>query len=198
QNRSPLPRSVYLALRLHSNAKVTGADDLDYDTAQNKPVAIFRLRPKEKIERTLTSVEGLVQRNSAEQLDPDRLETLAQAPRLSMEEKAALRTLAARRSEEVETKKSLDAISTEISEIQEEIERLRKNLEALGGDRSQRPEQNPFVRRLLAAEDRLAEARKKQDGLQKQASARKEAFFLALKKLPEKLPHPRNWQLSAW
>jgi hypothetical protein len=185
QNRSPLPRSVYLVLRLHSNAKVTGADALDYDTAQNKPVAIFRLEPRQKIERTFTSVEGLATRSPVEQLSPEQLEKLAQTP-VSADEKAALRALAARRSEQVEAQKTLDSISAEVGEIQQEIERLRKNLEALGGDRSQRPEQNPFVRRLLAAEDRLAEARKKQDNLQKQASARKDAVLLALKKLPEK------------
>jgi hypothetical protein len=185
QNRSTLPRFVYLVLRLDSNAKVTGADALDYDTAQHKPVAIFRLEPKQKIERTFTSVEGLATRNPVEKLSPEQLEQLAQAP-MSADEKTALRTLAARRSEQIETQKTLDSISAEIGEIQQEIDRLRKNLEALGGDRTQRPEQNPFVRRLLAAEDRLAEARKKQDGLQKQATARRDAVLLALKKLPEK------------
>jgi hypothetical protein len=183
QNRSPLPRSVYLVLRLHKNAKVTGADAMDYDTAQNKPVAIFRLEPRQKLERAFVSVEGLSRSTPAERNSPEELTRLAESPKLSAEEKTSLRALAVRRTEQEEASRALAASTAETAEIQQEIERLRKNLEALGGDRTQRPEQNPFVRRLLAAEDRLTEARKKQETLQKQASSRKDGVLLALKKL---------------
>ena len=56
--RSPVPRDLYFAMHILSNATVTGADALDFDTSTDRPVAILHLAPQKTVARVLTSVEG--------------------------------------------------------------------------------------------------------------------------------------------
>ena len=183
ENRSPKPRTVYMVLSLDRNAQVTGADALDFDTAQDKPVAIFELGPRQKLERTFTSVEGLSRRTQATSLDLETLKRLADAATLPAGDRGAVRELLTRRTELADAEKALAALRTEQTETEHEIERLRKDLEALGGDKSTRPEANPFVKRILAAEDRLAEQRRKIEAQERLIATRKDAVRDALKKL---------------
>ncbi|RYE93703.1 MAG: hypothetical protein EOO75_03780 [Myxococcales bacterium] len=183
ENRGPQPRSVYLVLPLDRNAQVTGADALDFDTAQSKPVAIFELAPRQKLERTFTSVEGLSRRTETGRLEVEALRKLAEAPALPAADRTGVRDVQARRAEQLEAERVVTTSKAELAETEREIERLRKNLEALGGDKSVRPDANPFVRRLLVAEDRLAELRRRIDTQDKQIAARRDAVREALRKL---------------
>lgn len=183
QNRSPSSKTVYLVLKLHHNAEVTGADALDFDTEQNKPVALFELTGKQKVERVLSSVEGLSRSHDVERLSPEEIKKIAESPQVPSEEKIVLRDLANKRAEQDENTRLIEVAASEMAELDKELDRLRKHLEALGGDKSQRPDTNPFVKRILAAEDRRSEVRTRHESLKKQSSQRRDSVLAILKKL---------------
>ncbi len=187
KNRSPQPRSVYLVLRLNQNAKVTGADELDYDAERSKPVAIFHVAPGQTLQRSFVSVEGLSRSFQADRVTVEELQRIIDAPKLPANERTALQGLSAQRAEQIAHEKTVAQQAEDIKEAQQELERLRKHLEAMGGDKSLRPDQNPFVRRILAAEDRLTELKKKHEALQAQGKLRASALQAALRKLPSSL-----------
>ena len=161
ENRSGAARAVYVVLHLDRNAKVEGADELDFDTASNRPVAIFKVDAKKRTSRTFTAVEGLSRRTSFSALSAERLTKLAAESELPAPDRAIATEAAARQGELEASHKEVEATRGEISAIEKDLERLREHLRAMGGEKGNVGPQNPFVKRILEKEDALAVHRKK-------------------------------------
>jgi hypothetical protein len=164
------------------NAKITGAEELDFDAASQLPVAVFRLAQRQQIERPLTIVEGLARSMTIASLTSTRLTEILASPELAAADKAVLGEALARQKELEAALRSLDVARADLAAIEKELARLREDAKALGGDRAA-AQQGPLVKRLLDAEDRHALAKKKIDTLVDDTKARAEAVRTNLAKL---------------
>jgi hypothetical protein len=182
ENRSGQPRAIYLALQVVDNAKVSGADALDYDAPSSKPVAVWRLGPRQKVERAMKFEEGLSRPLAVSALTSERLQQLSTCTDLpEAERRAASDAMAAQKKVE-ETGKALAKVQAEASKVEKDLERLEGHLRAMG-EKSAAPTGNPFVQRIVAAEDKLEDLRKKIEDLNTTAEAQRNAVRELLKKL---------------
>lgn len=161
ENRSGAMRLVALKLDVVNNATARGADELDYDTRHTQPIAVFRVPARSKAERKLEIDEALQRGFSVSDLRRDDLQRMVEAESLKSVDKARL--TAAMKVLEV-----AERISAEKSETEEDrttteadLERLRGHLAALGDKSGPATGANPLVTRILAAEDKLADLRKR-------------------------------------
>ncbi len=155
ENRSGLPREVLVSLQVVDNARVEGADAIDYDTQAKTPLARFAIARKTALERTLAIEEALSRDVPLGSLTPVAVERLVAAPRLAAAPKqhltAALGPLRAADQHRAEAMRA----ATEHATTNSDIQRLRQNLVAAGVGK----EAQSFRDRLLAAETRLEQAR---------------------------------------
>lgn len=187
KNRSGLARTVYLELDVVLNSKVDGADELDFDRERGRALATFRAAPSSSVERKLTIVEGLRRSTRVSSITAKQLEDLASWDKVPATDRA-LASAAAKhlRTAEARVKERGEA-SEQLKEVEQDLERLRKHLEALG-EKTAGAGANPIVTRILAAEDRLAALRKKIKDLElAEQDARKlaEGVLEKLEKPPE-------------
>jgi hypothetical protein len=183
ENRSGRPRAVYLALHLDRNAKVTGADAVDFDASTSTPAAVVHVGAKAKIEREIVSVEGLTRRVPVANLTAEELAKIVRSTELAAGDKTlAVEALAGQKELET-TRQAKKQADDDLAAIEKELARLREDTKALGGERGAAPPVE-FVKRLLAAEDRHAVARKRIDSLESEEKARAEKVNATLAKLP--------------
>jgi len=180
ENRSGQSRDVYVVLHFDRNTKLTGPDRQDYDTASSRPVAVFRVEAKSKLDRPVTAVEGLSRRTALTGLRATRLLELAASTSLSSAERAVLGEAAGKQKELEETRAALDKVNHDLATTEQDIVRFREHLKA-AGDKSAAP--NPFTKKILDAEDALAVLRKKREALEKETTTRRDAVKTALEKL---------------
>jgi hypothetical protein len=187
ENRSGRGRSVYVGLDLHQNAKVEGADGLDYDTQEAKPVAIFKLTGKQKAVKMLASIEGLQRATKFGSLSALQLGKLAALASLPEADRKIARDAAARQTLVETHEKAIALLKEDMSRVQADLDRFREHLKALGGEKGigRDAADNPFVQRVLKAEDQLAEQRRKLRALEDERPGKAEAVRLALAKLPK-------------
>jgi hypothetical protein len=183
ENRASRPRAVYAAQRLDRNASLKGADRVDFDAGSSVPTAVFVVPARSKAKKSLVAVEGLSRKTPADKLTAERLAQLASAPSLAGPERAAAGEAAARQRELETARKASEEHRAEIAELEKDLERLREHLEALGGEKGAGAGANPFVRRILAAEDRLSAARKRLEGHERDARAKGADVRRALERL---------------
>jgi hypothetical protein len=163
ENRSGLGRRVYVSLPIVSNATVTGADGLDFDTEAARPIVIVKLDPRSKAKKSITSVEGISHRVGLGALRSDRLAKLLDTPDLSANEKAVLGDLLKAQKAIEELQQKHDTTKAEIAQLTRDTDRLNEHLKAAGGDKAQGTgpgSAGPIVTRILAAEDQLQALRK--------------------------------------
>lgn len=169
-NRSGSPRTAALVLSVVDNADVKGADELDYDSEARRALALFRLKPENRSQRTLTIAEGLRRSVSVDRLNAEELRLLAkddevqQRSRTILEQAATLRDIVEKTDEVIEKARARQ------SERERDLTRLQRHLEALGGKDGSGEGAGPLVKRILALEDaRTAE----RDSLKKLRERRK-------------------------
>ena len=179
ENRSGHSRAVYLTLHLETNARVTGADDLDFDSSTSIPAAVMHVGAKARVEREIVTVEGL---SSNIAVSSDALAKVAASPGLAAADKAIATEALARQGELDATMRDKAQATEGLAAIEKELGRLREDAKALGGERGAAtpPE---LVRRLLAAEDRHALARKRVDGLEVEQKTRSASVRATLARL---------------
>ncbi len=152
-NRSGRAREVHLALDISRNSKVEGADGLDYDSAADQPLAIFRLAANDNKPRTLVITEALKTVTSRSAIGEKKLRELAAAKNVPSDRSATL-SKAAELSRAVKAAEDArDGVRSKLETVQQDIERYREHLKAMGD--GERGGKSPIVTRLLAAEDRL-------------------------------------------
>jgi hypothetical protein len=184
ENRSGRARLVWVGLDLQKNATVKGTE-VDFDHESNRPVAVFQVPARERVERTLNAVEGVQRSTALAALDSPFLRQLAKLASLPEADRKALRDAAERRSELERADHDVAKANGGVAEAEGDLTRLRENLRALGGEKGAGAvaAENPFVQRVLAAEDKLAALRKQLQTFAAERPGRVDAVRAALAKL---------------
>lgn len=185
-NRSGMARTLYMGLGLGANARVQGADRLDFDTESKHAVAIFELPPKSSVERAVSTVEGIQHPTELKKLRAAGMLESAASAAVPAAEKAILIEAAARQKELEEAGKENERTHVEIKKTDSEIARLREHLKAMGHETAAGAAQNPVLKRILDAEDRLTALQKKLEQLESAQEQRRDAVRKVLEKLPKK------------
>lgn len=161
ENRAGAPRRLMLQLGgIGPNAQVTGADKVDFDVARAHPVIGFDVPAQKKPERKVNVVEGLMRATELDRLAGAELKRLAAEAALPEATRAQLAEAARRQAAIEERRAAVKKLEADQAVVDKDLERLRKHLEALGDEKSGSAAANPFVQRILAAEDRLESLRK--------------------------------------
>ena len=136
ENRSGHPRSVVLAMTLDRNATLTGPDQVNFDAATSRPLAVFVVAAQKRVERKTHAVEGLVRATAFTALTAGRMSEIASAPSLDAADKGAASQAAARLHEAEEDARKATQTKGEIAEVEKDLDRLREHMKALAGERS--------------------------------------------------------------
>jgi len=179
ENRSGRAKDVYVGLTLDVNAKVEGADSLDYDLAAGRPMAVYRVAAKTKVDRKMHAVEGLERRMPIASLDAVTLAHIAAS--LEPSDAAKLQEVEKRQKDLETLRARIDKAKADVAQAEKDLERLRQDLKAAGGDSGRAAA--PLVTRVLATEDRLAAMRKQVETLDGETKARADAVLAAAKLL---------------
>ncbi len=161
-NRSAHARLVYWPLHIGTNGKVSGADELDFEAVSSRPVAVFRIAARQKVERKLKIELGLAGTSALDTLDMNTLTRWATTTSLPEAERQVVREARSKLKAVQQLDDDIDRIKRASSEITSDLNRLREHLKAMGGSSPMAGRTNPFVTRILAKEDELAKLRKKQ------------------------------------
>ncbi|HEY3452053.1 MAG TPA: DUF4139 domain-containing protein [Myxococcales bacterium] len=183
ENRGGQARSIYVGLPVIDNGKVTGADRLEREANSAKTMAVFRLEARKKVERPMTFEEGFSRTTSLKELRADGLKKLASNELIPEADRKAVAEAAVAQARAEETANALAKLNVEIARIGKDLERLRGHLEAASGKGASPATGNPFVQRILAAEDRLESLRKKGEELTAAGEAQRNEVRGSLKKL---------------
>lgn len=155
ENRSGSGRDVFLKLGYVNNAKVEGADELAWDSNADKASAVFRIGPRQKLEKKLTVDEGLTRRHDPKKLGSARLRELARV--LPASQKGVVQKAAELALEAEVRRGALGKRRAEYREVSSEILRLREHARALAKGKGS----EAVAKRLLAAEDAAKALRKR-------------------------------------
>jgi hypothetical protein len=183
KNRARAARTVYLSLDIVDNSKIEGADELDYDVHDKKPLAVFKAEPGKQAERTLKIQEGLKRSTHVSALSAKRAAELAGLESLPAPDRAQLKEAATRIEEAEARQKEREETQASIDEVNDDLKRLREHLTALGDKSGQGANANPLVKRILDAEDKLAALRQKHKAAEAAMKDKRKAAETALKKL---------------
>jgi hypothetical protein len=185
ENRSGQERVVYLNLDLVNNAKATGADEMDYDAQSGRPFAVYRAAGRSKTNRELKAEEGLSRSLALASLTTEQLTKLSTTPTLPEADRKTLVDAVARQKEVDDVRSAEAKIHAESASIEKDLQRLREHLKAVGGDKGQGQAQaaNPFVQRMLTAEDKLTANRKRLEGSVADIKLKLSALQTVLEKL---------------
>jgi len=182
-NRSASSRLVYIRLDLVNNARIEGADELDYDKGSDRALAIFKLKPGEKFERELVMVEGLVRKNSLGDLDKERIEELLALPKLSTLDRTQL-TEAAKLAPDRKVERELgEELTRRRERAESDIQRLRESLKSLGAGAATGDAATQLVQRMVKAEDELSRVLDDEEKRRKASATRLDALTKVLAKL---------------
>ena len=182
ENRSGVPRQVLVGLHLVNNARVEGADLVDHDPETRAPLAAFDLKARTRMERAMKFEEGMERRTELAGITTARLTQLAAMTSVPESQRTVAADAAAKSKVVDETLKTREKTSSEISKIDGDLDRVRKHLTALGGEKAAAAA-NPFVQRILALEDKLTAARARLEGLDTALDDQRKAVRDALARL---------------
>jgi hypothetical protein len=179
ENRSGHPRAVFLVMSLQNNATLVGPEEVDFDTENNHPLAVFHVEARKKVERTAHAVEGIERKLSFASLTAAKMSEIAAASTLPAGDRAAAAEAATRLREAEEAAKAKAKTKEDENRVQKDVERLRDHMKALAGD-GRAAGANPFAARVLAGEDKLEALRKKQEELEATEKTKRDAAEAAL------------------
>ncbi len=183
ENRSGQSRAIHWALNLVSNAKLEGADEVRYDEGENRVIAVFRVPARQKVERKVRMTQGLRDVRPVEDVTVEYFDTLAKRASLPEGQRKVLAEAAEQRRKIDLTREQAQEVEEDIERLEKDLERLREHLKALGGEKGAGVAANPFVKRILDAEDRLEVLRTKQRTLTDRSEEEKRAVRRALEPL---------------
>jgi hypothetical protein len=181
ENRSGSGRSVFLKLSVVNNARVTGADELHYDSKAGAALAVFRVAGREKKIRDLRAEEGLSSVYLFKNLTSQSLARIGAGRSIPANQKQILAEARERLLEAEARRGGIKRRGGELSATKQEISRLREHVRALGAAGSDAAE--PIVERLLAAEDRARQLELRLATLEREAHAKSLAAASTLERL---------------
>jgi hypothetical protein len=153
ENRSGSGRAAFLKLAYVNNAKVTGADELSYDSHAGRALAVFDIGPQTKATRTLKVDEGLSRDHDAKKLTSRSLRALLAGKAIPKRQREIAMAASDRLIEAEVRRGAYKKWSAELKVTRAEAARLREHIRAVGAARGG----EELVKRLLAAEDRQKE-----------------------------------------
>jgi len=180
ENRSGLPRTVYVGLTIDRNAKLIGADSLDFDVQSGKALAVFHVAPRQSPKRKTISTEGLSRHTRLTDLTAKWLGELAALATLAPADKVIIAEVGPKQKEVEDAQLHLAEAREEQKTLEKDLARLRDDAKAIG-DRG--PLTQPLVTRIVAAEDRIGVVRKRVDDLEKDVKKRVEVVRTVLARL---------------
>ena len=180
ENRSGLPRTVYVGLNLDRNAKLIGADSLDFDTQSGKALAVFHVPPRQSLKRKTISTEGLSRNTRFIGLSAKWFTDAAALATLAPADKTILAEAGPKQKEVEDAQLHLAEAREELKTLEKDLARLREDAKAIG-DRG--PLTQPLVARIIAAEDRIGVVRKRVDELEKDVKKKVDVVRAVLSKL---------------
>lgn len=181
ENRSGAGRNVSLALSLNNNAKVTGADELAYDSKAGHALAVFHVGPREKKLRRVRAEEGLRRTHAFKSLTSRSLGAFLAQKSLPASQKKILKEARDRLLEAEVRRGGIKRRGAELSEVRADIVRLREHARALRGTQSTGTD--VIVKRLLSAEDQAKKLGVRIAELKTEVRAKSRAAERALGKL---------------
>jgi hypothetical protein len=176
RNDGATARTVAWSLaELVHNAKVEGADELDFDDGSEEPLALFAVPSRKTIERTLHVTEGKATWFSIHDLSRETAQRLSNEPRLAASTRAAFKGAMPQIEALNSARERRDAIEERRHDLQDDLERNREHLQAAEGSAGGA---NPIAIRIVelekaqdAARSDLAKAEKDLEELGKKATA---------------------------
>jgi hypothetical protein len=181
-NQAALPRSIgYVLSGVVTNAKVEGADELDYDAKSGTAIAFVSAPPRTRLERVLRITEARVMTTLLDRLVPADVEALANTESVPAGERAAIRAALPHVVALVDAERTLGDIERRLREVDDDLKRNREHLKAsAGGDGAV----NPIAARIVALERVRDGARRSSGALNDKIAALKQAASHALEALP--------------
>ncbi len=171
-------------MSLQTNATLDGPDEVDFDTEHHRPLAVFRVDARHKVERTAHAVEGIERTSAFASLTAAKMTEIASSPTLQPGDRAAANEAAPRLREAVEATKASAKAKEDATTVEKDVERLRDHMKALSGDgRAAGGAPNPFAARVLSGEDKLEALRKKREDLDMTEKTKRQAAEVVLARL---------------
>lgn len=188
RNRSGAARDVFLALDVVKNAKVEGADELDYDLESETALAVFKVAPGATVKRRLQLKEALGRTTPVASLTSKAVTELSQEADLPEAERRALAAAAPLIKAVEQAEEALAEGKREVTRLSGELERMQEHLKALGDKSGSPAGANPLVVRILDLEDRLSRAERQVETLTTQVTDRGKVVKEHLKALGADVP----------
>jgi hypothetical protein len=160
ENHAATPRSVgYVLSRVNKNAKVEGADELDYDAKANEAIAFVTLPARGHLQRSLRVTQASFASTSLENLTTDGIGKLAAAESLPAAQRAVLRAVLPRVAALEEAEKRARELESHATDLDQDLTRNRQHLEAMHAGAQGAGAQNPIAARVVALERARDEGR---------------------------------------
>jgi hypothetical protein len=182
-NRGGLPRTIHVSLGLDDNARVEGADALDYHAGSGGAAAVFDAAAGSKREVVLTLTEAIEQVVSLASVEPETLDKFIADTHVPSEQRAVLVKARQLLGPLQALRDQARQLRVARSELQARQKRLHEHERELG-DEGETPSE--FVTRLLQLEDEVTKADGKLSELDKSIAAAEAALAEPLELLNPK------------
>ncbi|MCH9685967.1 MAG: DUF4139 domain-containing protein [Deltaproteobacteria bacterium] len=180
-NRSGRARQVYVNLDVDRNANVTGDADLDYDLDNQVALAIVPVPAGEQVLRTLT-----VERPGQQRVplyDHETLTQLAANPGLTSDQRTRIAAALRHRKAMGAAMTKVVRLEGEFHRQRAELDRLRRDLAAMGKARMHGRVAKRLARDLLEAEHRIERIKDQLELTREQVKRSERSATLELRKL---------------
>jgi hypothetical protein len=183
-NQSGRTRRAYVQLSCVLNARVEGAESVDYESTSGQAFAVFELAPGRGRERTLVITEALSHAAPSNTISAEDLDELVQDDGIPTAERAILRQAKPLFDTWQGSRKRHTNLNTEIEAITQGLERLRTHVKALGKSEADSA-QAKLMQRILEREDELSEALGRRRALERELEQHERAFEDTLRALDQ-------------
>jgi hypothetical protein len=157
ENHARTPRSVgYVLSEVGKNAKVEGADELDYDAKAGQAIAFVTLPPRGHLERALRVTQARLEAKPLESMTTESIERLAGEEALPAAQRAVLKAALPRVAALQEAETKARELERHAEELDLDLTRNREHLEAMHAAQGA---QNPIATRIVALEKARDEGR---------------------------------------
>lgn len=182
RNRAGRTRHITVRVDARRNARIDGAQSVDFDKERAAPLARFTVPANtEEDIRAVRIVEGLVAFTRVEGLTAERMQALGTSESIVASERKVVADAAPLSAQLATRRRELADITKDIKTTEKDLKRLRGYLQAAaerssGGD-------NPLIARVLATEDKLADLRRRERTGGDAVAAARTALAIALEPL---------------
>lgn len=183
ENRGGQERVVCIPVRTGRNARLTGADELDFEPGSERPVAMFRVPARTRLSRQMVVELAAMRSEAGDSLASSQLEKVVASSRLEDADRKVLIEAIAKVKEVEAAGEERSKVEQEEAEVQGDLERFREHLKAASGDKGGPGGVNPFAQRIIAAEDKLSALRKRKQAIEAEQTQRRQLVRATLRKL---------------